>query len=889
MAPLRIASVVERSPDAVRLARVASLAVRLEPHLLRQLRLKLLRDVDVGAEADLWFCPLVESRGVDAIVLDRDVAEILREEIEPSSLESVIAIVSDAHAHEPATLRLEEKVNALAVTGKRAALDDIDRELRGAIVAMRESDARAREIARWFLRAAPRLHPVVQEAPNAMALLLTASMLLGRGSPGAVRESKLTLKDLGWVLTADVLSTRVDVGVERLPDAVRFVAAGTQGSGTISIPPTEPRLVEVGWSVSGTAERRVIEATPGSLVIIGTNAADVRVVTLAGDEYELVPVAGAESAPAASAVDLTPYREIAAACVKVMTPTEPRMVGTATRVHPQYVFTAREPFGRRSHLTLIDADLEWQRDFVPMPDDDDLVAVESTSGGVGSVRLATAPFTARQVQADGPLERQLERAVVLGYDGDTLRGLEADAEIDDFTGKAFRVLVPRPPDWISGLAGGPVIIDGRVRGIVNAVHVPEKEDDPTILNVIGAERIQDLLRRVLDQVRVHQTAAQSVESPAQNAPVDDVGPEPPSWLHDVCVTIRTGGAEDPPTTGLVVSDRLVVSTAVELRDREDVTVSTSQGTFGGRILDYGANGPLVYIGLIGSERFGHTAPLIGQSRRIRAATDAPDPADAMLVVAHSGVRTLRVKDAQASGVLHARDPEGHRFEVDIADPESPVGYFYNGVLVWGEAVAGLVVRQLNLRPGSSDDAPRARVEVLSVNAIRESLDGATSALDSLTPAGALRAFVSSTLRDLAGHRHYVTKRLAAHGIEYFTAESMGAGRDFLATTREMIDGVICWYSSSAMSAALFLKEKARASRSSSWKGHASAASMSWCSSRVMSHAFTTGSFWHGGKSCARDTPSGSSMSRQSHCVSTRRSSDGRRLALAGPLTSTRRQ
>ncbi len=86
------------------------------------------------------------------------------------------------------------------------------------------------------------------------------------------------------------------------------------------------------------------------------------------------------------------------------------------------------------------------------------------------------------------------------------------------------------------------------------MHVPEKEDDPTILNVIGAERIQDLLRRVLDQVRVHQTAAQSVESPAQNAPVDDVGPETPSWLHDVCVTIRTGGAEDPPTTGLVVSD-----------------------------------------------------------------------------------------------------------------------------------------------------------------------------------------------------------------------------------------------------------------------------------------------------------------------------------------------
>ena len=91
----------------------------------------------------MWFSHLVDSRGIDAIVLEKDVAHVLRSELTTHPrLERIIAVLTDAHRDEPPTIMLEETVNTLAVLRGREAIEDIDRELRAAIVAMRESDAR---------------------------------------------------------------------------------------------------------------------------------------------------------------------------------------------------------------------------------------------------------------------------------------------------------------------------------------------------------------------------------------------------------------------------------------------------------------------------------------------------------------------------------------------------------------------------------------------------------------------------------------------------------------------------------------------------------------------------------------------------------------------------
>ena len=51
-----------RNPYAVDLATLASLAVQVEPELLRDLRM-LIPDADPGTESDLWLSDLVDSKG----------------------------------------------------------------------------------------------------------------------------------------------------------------------------------------------------------------------------------------------------------------------------------------------------------------------------------------------------------------------------------------------------------------------------------------------------------------------------------------------------------------------------------------------------------------------------------------------------------------------------------------------------------------------------------------------------------------------------------------------------------------------------------------------------------------------------------------------------------
>ena len=151
----------------MQLAKLASLALRVEPHLLRRLRLELLRDADVGIEADLWFGPLVESRGVRTIVLNRYVVELLREKLaeDRQLLLRVIALTEQAHTEAATTIRLEEQLTALAILNEPDAAQKIDEALRPALRTMQVGGEGARQLAQWAMRAlSSSLHPRVRAA-----------------------------------------------------------------------------------------------------------------------------------------------------------------------------------------------------------------------------------------------------------------------------------------------------------------------------------------------------------------------------------------------------------------------------------------------------------------------------------------------------------------------------------------------------------------------------------------------------------------------------------------------------------------------------------------------------------------------------------------------------
>src|SRR5262245_20675457 len=68
--------------EAVRLAGALCIATLIDRPLLRRARLELLAGVNAGAEGDLWFGPLVESRSRDELVLRRDVQAWLRAQLQ---------------------------------------------------------------------------------------------------------------------------------------------------------------------------------------------------------------------------------------------------------------------------------------------------------------------------------------------------------------------------------------------------------------------------------------------------------------------------------------------------------------------------------------------------------------------------------------------------------------------------------------------------------------------------------------------------------------------------------------------------------------------------------------------------------------------------------------
>ena len=205
----------QRNPHVVRLACLASLAVRVEPYLLRTLRQDLLPDVDVGVEADLWFSPLVESRGVDAVVLDANIVALLRQELanDRALLRRALEITQRLHRCAPPSLQLEELINAVALLDEGDPVATINEALRPALRSILEGGERAREVAQWAMRALPRSHPTVCRSESALSLLLAASSVLGgRRLVKEVPEIKMPLHRIGWALPEQALSERIVTG-----------------------------------------------------------------------------------------------------------------------------------------------------------------------------------------------------------------------------------------------------------------------------------------------------------------------------------------------------------------------------------------------------------------------------------------------------------------------------------------------------------------------------------------------------------------------------------------------------------------------------------------------------------------------------------------------------
>ncbi|WP_105971621.1 CHAT domain-containing protein [Streptomyces geranii] len=263
---------------ALELATLLSIATRIEPELIRAVRLRLLPHLDVGAEADLWFCDWVGARTPEAIALLPECLPYLRAglvqrlETDPR-LREIIDIVTEVHRGLSPALLLEEQVTWSTLTGDtEAAAQHLNRALHALVRENRSG------LAGWFAEAWTRLPVETRATTTAWSLANAARPHVPSLDPGTAPE--LTLTTVSSIATA-VGEARL--GVQREGSALLLGDVRGTSAAEILVPDTHPRVVEV---VTGSSTRTVrVDATAVVRVEVGLGRVDLR--TGAGHVYEL--------------------------------------------------------------------------------------------------------------------------------------------------------------------------------------------------------------------------------------------------------------------------------------------------------------------------------------------------------------------------------------------------------------------------------------------------------------------------------------------------------------------------------------------------------------------------------------------------------------------------
>ncbi|MEE1930067.1 tetratricopeptide repeat protein [Streptomyces sp. TRM 70351] len=276
-------------PEPVRLLAVAlSTATRVEPELLRAMRVEVRPTLDVGAESSLWFGPWSARNGADYMALRRPLLaplrDLLRAELAGSRERDAVRRAGDVvfrahHSFSPA-LALEERLTwtaVLADAGLRAVAAEepdttIDRLLESALRAAVERPERRDGLRRWLTGAWRRLPERVRRAPAARDL--RAVLEDGTGSPASAPS------DPGAGVADVVLHVRHDGAHVTVGDRA-WPAEG------ILVPDTQPRILEVSPDPSAWQDAVRLRVPRGGRAVADVAHVPVFVRTARGVVYQL--------------------------------------------------------------------------------------------------------------------------------------------------------------------------------------------------------------------------------------------------------------------------------------------------------------------------------------------------------------------------------------------------------------------------------------------------------------------------------------------------------------------------------------------------------------------------------------------------------------------------
>ncbi|MDT7808430.1 MAG: hypothetical protein QOJ70_2243 [Acidobacteriota bacterium] len=270
----------------VELARWLCLAARVEPALVRHVRVHLMPGADAGVEADLWFSPLVQTAGARYVMFYPEVSNRLRRELatDRERLAAAWRVTRRVHRGLPELVRLEEKLTWLALSGGARLERRLDALLRPVIKALLMGQREG--LGRWALSALPRLPEHVRAAKSARLLQAIAeSQLYGGwtqllttvGDGPTEEEAALLIHGL----------ERVRVGLLQRGSKLEVIEPPPSGSCQIEVPATNPRVLELSWPGEEAHAQMRLVWNKGAHAFASGVKLPVTVNTLAGDTHRM--------------------------------------------------------------------------------------------------------------------------------------------------------------------------------------------------------------------------------------------------------------------------------------------------------------------------------------------------------------------------------------------------------------------------------------------------------------------------------------------------------------------------------------------------------------------------------------------------------------------------
>ena len=288
----RLKQVRKEWPEVAVLAEPLVLAVRIEPELLRDVRIALFPASHASLEANLYFSALISQRTPEWLSIDPPLAHALQKRLaarirrggkDEERVRCIRAMVERAHSAVPFEIAREEQIIWMSVKqagGKAEARRAVNEVLRDVLMRMLQGSSEASvALARWFAGAAKRMPPLARETESfALLVFASSSILGGRKIEAQVKATLGTFEELARYLPQS--AKRVTVWGALTTRGLHLRPEQYAGYQRVEVPLTNPVLLE---ARPENGNPILVQVSPGQAVFVPLPAGVITMRTLTRD------------------------------------------------------------------------------------------------------------------------------------------------------------------------------------------------------------------------------------------------------------------------------------------------------------------------------------------------------------------------------------------------------------------------------------------------------------------------------------------------------------------------------------------------------------------------------------------------------------------------------